>query len=117
MSWDKLLPLEHDEQVTFIQWCDSHKVLVFAIPNGSNKSKVAQGRFKAEGLRAGIPDLMIPIARKPYNGLFIEMKRRAKSSTSKAQKEWIIVLKQQGYSAEIAKGCDEAIRITEEYLK
>ena len=110
-------PLEHDEQVAFIQWCDYKHIKVFAIPNGSNKSKAAQRKFKAEGLRAGIPDLFIPIVSKKYAGLFVEMKRKKGSVTSDIQKWWIELLNIQGYKAEIAKGCDEAIRITEEYLK
>ena len=112
-----MIPSEHEEQVEFIQWCDRNNVTVFAIPNGSHKSKAAANKFKAEGLRSGVPDLMIPIAKNGYNGLFIEMKRIKNSATSENQKEWILLLRDLGYKAEVAKGADMATEIAEEYLK
>jgi len=49
--------------------------LAFAIPNGGKRDAITAGRLKAEGVKAGVPDLMLPIARGEYHGLFIEMKR------------------------------------------
>ena len=99
---------EHQEQVEVIKYCDKHKILVFAIPNGSNKSKTAAAMFKAEGLRAGVPDLFFPIPNKYYNGLFIEMKQRARklksgkmsichTKISENQKVWMQELRQKNY--------------------
>ena len=100
---------------------------MFAIPNGANKSKTARGKFNAEGLKAGIPDLFIPIANKYYHGLFIEMKRRPKTlksgkksyshiKVSENQKVWLQELRQQNYEAIICHGSDEAIDCIDDYM-
>lgn len=113
----KVIPLEHNEQVLVVRYCDLNKIPIFAIPNGSNKSKKARGEFKAEGLRAGVPDLFIPIASKKYHGLFIEMKRIQGSVTSKEQVAWIALLNKQGYKAVICKGAAVAIDEIKEYFR
>lgn len=73
---------EHDHQVAVFQWAalqvklGTHPELdlMFAIPNGARKSKASAGRFKAEGLKPGVPDICLPISRGGYCVLFIEMK-------------------------------------------
>lgn len=66
----------------------------------------------------GIPDLMIPVAKKRKHGLFIEMKRvgTSPSAVSPEQRYWLGELKRQGYNAVVAKGAEEAISVTKEYL-
>ena len=119
---------EHKEQVEVNNYCTRNKILMFAIPNGSNKSLTAQRNFKAEGLKAGVPDLMIPIANKYYHGLFIEMKRRAKSlkngkksishtKVSKEQEKWLDGLNNENYKAVVCYGADEAIEVISEYME
>ena len=103
----KPLPSEHDEQVAVIQWCDaqtsgpwSDARYVFAVPNGSNKNIVAAVRMKAEGLRPGVPDLILPIPKMNSGrdlsfcgALFIEMKRREGFKVPDEQKKWHKFLK------------------------
>lgn len=119
---------ENQEQTEVNRHCMRRKILMFAIPNGSNKSKTARMKFKAEGLKAGVPDLMIPVANKYYHGLFIEMKQRPKTlksgkksyagiKVSQQQEEWINKLKEQGYDAKVCYGADEAIEVIEEYME
>jgi len=119
---------EHDEQVEVVKYCDAKGILMFAIPNGTNKSLTAQRMFKAEGLKSGVPDLMIPIANKYYHGLFIEMKRRAKrlkngkKSTSHTkvrpeQEKWLNDLSERGYCVNVCYGADEAIEVIENYME
>jgi len=100
---------EHDEQAAFVEWLEWHGIPVFAIPNGSNKSKAAAAKFKAEGLRAGVPDLMIPVPTDRYAGLFIEMKSD-KGTLSKEQKEWLSMLADMRYATAACWGVDEAIK-------
>ena len=119
---------EHDEQVEVVKYCDAKGILMFAIPNGTNKSLTAQRMFKAEGLKSGVPDLMIPIANKYYHGLFIEMKRRAKrlkngkksishTKVSPEQEQWLNNLSERGYCAIVCYGADDAIEMIEDYLE
>ncbi len=113
----KIIPTEHQEQCAVIKYCDWHHIPIFAIPNGSSKSIVAAKRFKAEGLRSGVPDLFVPVPTCFNNGLFIEMKRRAGGVLSPEQQQWIDRLSRQGYSCVVCKGSDEAIEAIEKQLK
>ena len=119
----RLLPKEGQEQATLMNWAAMHKdvypelALLFHIPNGGGRSKAEAGRFKAEGVKAGVPDLMLPVARGEYHGLFIELKRLDGGTVSKAQKEWIRDLNAQGYRAEVCKGWEAASRVIRDYLE
>ena len=108
------VPSEHDEQVTLCQWLDLIGVTYFAVPNGSNKSITAQRKFKAEGLKAGVPDIVCLL--EGGKALFIEMKRRKGSTTSKEQKEWQERLHALGFDAYVCKGASEAIAVIEKHL-
>jgi hypothetical protein len=119
---------EHQEQVEVNDFCTRNKILMFAIPNGTNKSKVARTMFKNEGLKSGVPDLFIPIPSQDKHGLFIELKRRKRqlkngklSSThtkvSLEQIKWLEALKCNGYEAVVCYGADEAIDVIKNYLE
>lgn len=119
-------PTEHAEQATVIIWFKrAYPELqnrLFAIPNGAHLAGGAKQRaqqmnkLKAEGLVPGVPDLMLPVARNGYHGLFVEMKRIKGSSTSKEQKDWHEFLNKQGYKAVICKGHREAQGVINSYL-
>lgn len=115
-----IVPSEHDEQAQLVQMVEmafpAVSALLFAIPNGANKSPVARLRFKAEGLRPGVPDMFFALPAGQYHGLFIEMKRRRGGAVSPEQKAYIEALRAQGYRAEVCKGCDEALAVMREYL-
>ena len=66
--------------------------------------------MKAEGVLAGIPDLMIARAAQGFYGLFVEMKTLT-GSASKEQKAVIAKLQAEGYRCEVAKGYDCALKI------
>lgn len=107
---------EHDEQVAVVQWCELHCVPVFAIPNGGVRHKRTACILKAEGVRAGVPDLFVPVARGGYHGLFIEMKDVNGRPPRKSQMEWLVELNAQGYAAYWARGADSAIGLLQRYL-
>lgn len=89
--------------------------LLFHVPNGGTRGKAEAGRLKAQGVKAGVPDLMLPVAKGGYHGLFIEMKA-GKGTLSEAQKEWLTELQLQGYAAKCCRGLDEAIRTITRYM-
>lgn len=113
-------PLEHDEQVAYIQWADMFfnnlDCFVFSIPNGGKRNKVVAVKLKKEGVKKGIPDLFLCQARHGYHGLFIEMKRLKGGSLSKDQKKKKFLLEKQGYAVAVCKGADHAIRVTKSYM-
>ena len=73
------IPIEHDEQVKVIQWCDAHPnprvSRIYSHLNGLRAPIGAVIKAKASGGRKGIPDLFLPIPCGQYHGLYIEMKR------------------------------------------
>lgn len=113
---------EHAEQVALMRWADleSRKYpeleLIMAVPNGARTSMSVAVRLKAEGLRAGFPDITLPVARGNYHGMMIEMKRLRGGTVSDAQKWWIDGLRNQGYYAIVCRGWKEAAIAIESYL-
>lgn len=119
---DVIIPLEHVEQARVVSWARMqarrHPALdsLFAIPNGSYKTGRSAALFKAEGLRSGVPDLMLPWPAGGHHGLFLEMKRVRGGTVSKAQREWLQRLSASGYRAEVCRGADQAIALLREYI-
>lgn len=114
---------EHDEQVALFQWAAhmSGKYpelrLMYAIPNGGLRNPVVASKLKAEGVKAGVPDIFLPAARCGYHGLYIEMKRTKGGRLSTEQAQWITDLLGQGYAVYKAEGWVKAKEIIESYLK
>ena len=44
------------------------------MPNGGKRNPAEAARFKAMGVKAGVPDLCLPVPMNGYAGLYIEMK-------------------------------------------
>jgi len=118
-----VISTEHQEQALFIQMVQlaaqtDHRLnLLFAIPNGGQRHILTAHKLKQEGVKAGVPDLFLPVAIAPYHGLFIEMKRCNGGKVSNNQKQWINALSEQGYKVVVANGADAAFSALMEYLK
>lgn len=112
---------EHHEQAALIQWAqhNSKRVLelslLFAIPNGGQRHIITALRLKAEGVKPGVPDLCLPVARQGYHGLFIEMKAKG-GAISPAQRSMHEQLLAQGYAVEVCWDWMEAKDAIEHYL-
>jgi hypothetical protein len=118
---------EHTEQAAVIDWCFVNLrrypslELIFAIPNGArlagNKQRrgAQMNKLKAEGLRPGVSDLFLPVARKDKHGLFIEMKTKT-GKPSENQLQFMAGVEEQGYFTALCKGADEAIEVLEWYM-
>lgn len=71
--------------------------LLFAVPNGGGRSRTEAAIMKAEGVTAGVTDLILLIGRGGFNALCIEMKTTAKESKlTLPQAEWQALAAQQG---------------------
>ena len=44
------------------------------IPNGGKRDKRTAVALKRQGVKAGVPDICLPVARNGYHGLYIELK-------------------------------------------
>jgi len=111
---------ESKEQMEVIQWCKRNTHLypeldeIFWIRNES-KSRRVRIMGKLMGIKPGTPDLLLPVARRNFHGLFIEMKSMV-GSLSPAQKKRIPKLKAQGYAVIMCKGAAKAIHLIKSYL-
>lgn len=98
-------PLEHIEQVSFVNWFRATypDVLIFAIPNGGLRHAAIARKIQAEGVVPGVPDLFIPAWK-----LWIEMKRAKGGRLSQDQQDIIGHLESCGYSVIVGYGFDDA---------
>lgn len=89
--------------------------LLHHIPNGGNRDAIEGRHLKEQGVRAGVPDLCLPVARGSYHGLYIEMKTDT-GKPSDEQLWWGHELSEQGYFGEVCHGWQSAVRVLEWYL-
>lgn len=90
--------------------------LLHHVPNGGKRDKIEAAHMKQQGVKPGIPDLDLPVARGKYHGLRIEMKDD-KGRTSVEQDWWLGELREQGYFCEVCHGWESAVRILQWYLE
>lgn len=114
---------EHDLQASIIAECnlranqDPTWGKIFAIPNGGDRDIRVASRLKAEGVRPGVPDLMLLTARRGYHGLVIELKV-GKNRPTREQMEWLFWLEGQGFCTRVVRDmAAEAIGIIQWYLE
>lgn len=112
---------ESQEQAWLFQWAGYYEQrfpelrLLFHVPNGGRREKREAASLKRQGVKAGVPDLVLPSPHGGYCGLYIELKA-GKNKTSKEQNEWIKGLKEQGYFVTVCYGWREAADTIENYL-
>lgn len=115
-------PKEHYEQRWLIQWIDKRVDLypdlrmIYAVPNGGDRSPRVAAMMKLEGVRPGVCDLVVAVRRKGYAGLYIEMKERDGGTVRPDQKAWIATLRANGYRVEVCAGYEEAREVVCWYL-
>jgi hypothetical protein len=89
--------------------------LLYAIPNGGERNVLVAAKLKAEGVRAGVPDLHMPVARGGHHSLYIEMKKTG-GRLSDVQIRFIAALEAAGNKVVVAYGWKEAVEAIKQYL-
>jgi len=75
-----------------------------------------ENAHKRPGVKGGVPDLFLPIARGKYHGLFIELKVGSNKPSQK-QLDTISTLRSQGYQVNVIwDSVDEVILTIADYL-
>jgi hypothetical protein len=107
------IPTEHEEQRELVRWFRQtfRDVRIFAIPNGGSRGRAQGGRLKAEGVSAGVPDLLVPAW-----ALWIEMKRTQGGSVSPEQRDWHAYLRSIGHTVLVCRGFLQAKEEIEHFL-
>ena len=77
-----------------------------AVPNGGLRSKTTAGKMKAEGQKAGTPDIDIDYPRGVYHGMKLEVKTE-KGKLQVNQADAIDYFNKRGYYTVCGKGFDE----------
>jgi hypothetical protein len=103
--------LEHEHQKALIAWAQRTRLpaaadvkpgstighYLLAIPNGGKRSSPREGaRLRAEGVKPGVSDLLLPLRRQQAAGLWIELKAPGNTPTA-LQAEWIERMELAGY--------------------
>lgn len=113
---------EHGHQCAIFQWIATGGAwsyggvlgdLTFAVPNGGQREAHVGASMRAEGVKPGVPDIMLPIPRGGYHGLWIELKlpgreRQKDGGRSEKQVQWHKRLAAQGYAVVTAYGWQAA---------
>ena len=108
---------EHHHQLLVMSFASKHPIIgdnIYAIPNGGARNAVVAMKMKNEGQRKGMPDLCLPVAKKGYHGLYIELKKKG-GRVSPEQREVIARLNANGYLAEVCFGAEAAIELLKDY--
>lgn len=91
--------------------------LIYHVPNGGHRLKSVAAKLKAQGVKAGIPDLVLPMARGGYFGLYIEFKATVEPApVSASQRDCLRRLSEQGYLAIVCRGHFDAMEQLRAYL-
>lgn len=112
---------EHSIQAAFIQRCRWNEAkypplkLLWANANGGARNAVTGAMLKAEGVRAGVPDLFLAWPSGGYHGLFIEMKT-PKGRMSPEQKALMSDLGSAGYRCVECRSSERAWLVVMDYL-
>lgn len=117
---------ESREQQALVRWADmtwmpgngDRKIgaYLYAVPNGGRRDRVTAAILKTEGVRPGVPDIVLAWPAGGHHGLYIEMKRIKGGRATEAQRDWLQRLREAGYAAHICHGFDEARQTILEYL-
>lgn len=91
--------------------------LLFAIPNGGLRDKIVAAKLKATGVKAGVPDMFLPVARGDFHGLFVELKKDQKQTTSSTQDIWMNELQAEGYECLVCFGWVHTVETIIRYLE
>lgn len=95
----------------------------YAVPNGMQIAGGPKSRgkymnaMKRRGLTPGVSDVVIAIPRGVYHGMYLEVKKTAKSPVGADQADWRARMQEQGYYAVIAAGWDRVKSEVDHYLR
>lgn len=112
---------EYAEQVEIFNWakrnegtCPQLKLLNASL-NGVKLTVGQAVKTKAIGMKAGYPDIFLPVARHGYHGLYIELKASG-GVLQPLQKWWKDELTANNYLAIVCYGAEESINFIKNYL-
>lgn len=119
MKMQNMKRSETTEQITLFRWAERTQsilpelALMYHVPNEGKRTN--GGILKAAGLKSGVPDVCLPVPNNGFHGLYIELKF-GRNKATKAQEEFMELLKKQNYKTAVCYGFLEAREAILEYL-
>lgn len=111
--------LESQMQISCVNWFryqfPQYQKLLFSVPNGGRRTATEAKILKAEGVVAGVSDLILLVPSAGFFALCIEMKVKP-NKQSDLQKEWHTLVEGYGYKYEVVYSLEEFREIINEYL-
>lgn len=112
--------VEHRIQQACVRWFNIQyphlRGRLFAVPNGGRRDVVTGAKLKAEGVVAGVADLILLVTNKAFGALLIEMKKPG-GIQSAAQRQWQGIVTTNGeYKYVICRSIYDFMREIREYL-
>lgn len=113
---------EHSDQVALLTWAGLNLArlpdlaLLLSSQNGARVGIGQARKLVAAGLRRGVPDLLLPVARGPWHALWIELKQADGGRVAPAQRWWLAQLNAQQHRAVVCRGWPAAAQAIEKYL-
>ena len=106
--------IEHQTQTGCVNWFRYvyNDALIFAVPNGGRRDRKTGSRLKAEGVLAGVADIIILSS---VGTIFIEMKTKTGSQAA-SQKEFQRKVEALGYHYYVCHTFDEFQQVVEKEL-
>jgi len=106
------IPTEEQDQSALAKLLDMKNLCWFHPPNGGLRHVIVAEKLKAQGVKSGVPDVLIfdrPPAFPGAIGVAIELKRSKGGTVSKEQKIWHEKLIKRGWIVRVCRGIDEAL--------
>ena len=111
---------EHRLQCACVQWFRAqhpkYRHNLFAVPNGGRRDKVTGAKLKAEGVLAGVADLILLKSNASHGALLIEMKTGS-GKQSEVQGRWQRAIEKDGYKYVLCRSLEDFMREINAYLK
>lgn len=113
---------ESDLQRSCVSWFrmqyPADALMLFAVPNGGGRSVVEASIMKAEGVTAGVADLLLLEARGGWGCLCLEMKTKKRGSKQRpSQKAWQEAAERAGNRYEVVRTFEEFTSIVADYMR
>lgn len=112
---------ERQQQQRVVKWAAEHEAefpelkLLYHVPNEGKRGAITGRQLKLSGVKSGVPDLCLPVARHNFHGLYIEMKTKG-GRVSENQKQWMSDLSAQGYECQVCYSWTYAVEVLQTYL-
>lgn len=116
-----MLRTEASEQEAVIKICKFMEnrypelKLLHHCPNGGKRDKANAVALKRQGVKAGVPDLHLPVPKGKYASLYIEMKY-GNGRISKEQKEFLEQAAEVGNFTAVCYSQEIALKVIEDYV-